>query len=71
MTRIHNTGGGKMKNVKATIGGNVTLTAEVWSGGAERSRCGAELCRGEGEPRDESSHHLVASHPSIRQMGIC
>ncbi len=46
------------------------MTAELWSGGAELSRCGAELCRGEGEPRDESSHQLVASHPSIRQMGI-
>ncbi len=51
-------------------GGNVTLTAELWSGGAELSGGGTELCGGEGEPRDESSYQLVASHPSIRSIPV-
>jgi hypothetical protein len=59
-----------MYMLKIITEGYVTFTAVLWSGGTELSRGGAELNRGEGEPRDESSHQLVASHPSIRQMGI-
>ncbi len=60
----------KTINVQIITGGNVTLTAELWSGGAELSRGGAELNRVEGEPRDESSHQLAASHPSIRSIPV-